>query len=60
MAALAKDHASAEGSRMYADASAHRLLSDVSVCVGRQRGNHVFASVHLSSRHSHGENGGQY
>ena len=51
----------AEGSRwIYADASAHRIVSDLSVFVGRQRGHRILAAGDLNILRGYGEHGSGY
>lgn len=45
---------------MYADASAHRLISDLSVLVGTKRRHRVLAAGDINILHGHGEKGDQY
>lgn len=59
-AAWERPHASTESSWIYADASAHRLISDISVLVGQERGHHVVAAGDLNILYGHGENGNPY
>ena len=50
-----------KGSRLiYADASAHRLVSDLAVFVGQQRGHRVLAAGDLNICRGHGEYGNEY
>lgn len=52
---------SSTGSRwIYADASAHRLISDLSVFVGQQRGHRIVAAGDLNILYGHGEDGSPY
>ena len=53
-------HAWAGGRRIYADASAHRLVSDLSILVGRQRGHRVLAAGDLNILRGYGEGGNRY
>lgn len=55
-----RPHMSAESSWIYADASAHRLVSDISVLVGREGGHRVVAAGDLNILYGHGENGNAY
>lgn len=49
------------GSRfIYADASAHRLVSDLAVFVGRQHGHRILAAGDLNICRGHGEYGSEY
>jgi hypothetical protein len=45
---------------IYADASAHRLISDISVFVGQERGHRILASGDLNILYGYGENGNLY
>ncbi len=45
---------------IYADASAHRLISDLSVFIGTQRGGRVLAAGDLNILHGYGEYGSAY
>jgi hypothetical protein len=47
-------------SRIYADASAHRLISDLSALIGRQRGHKIIAAGDLNMLHGDGEDGTLY
>jgi len=49
-----------EGSWIYADASAHRIVSDISVFVGRQRGHRVIVAGDLNILYGYGEGGSVY
>ncbi|MBI2898104.1 MAG: hypothetical protein HYY06_31415 [Deltaproteobacteria bacterium] len=49
-----------EGHWIYADASAHRLVSDLSVFVGSQRDHRIIAAGDLNILMGHGENGSPY
>ncbi len=53
-------HAVAGGRWIYADASAHRIASDLSVFVGRQRGHRILAAGDLNILRGHGEGGSRY
>lgn len=44
----------------YADASAHRIISDLSAFIGRQRGHRILAAGDLNSFHGYGDNGSKY
>lgn len=49
------------GSRwIYADASVHRLVSDLSVFIGRQRCHRIIAAGDLNILHGYGEHGSSY
>jgi endonuclease/exonuclease/phosphatase family metal-dependent hydrolase len=59
-AAWEKPH-SGTGSRwIYADASVHRLVSDISALVGRERGNRIVAAGDLNALYGYGDHGSQY
>jgi hypothetical protein len=45
---------------IFADASVHRLISDVSALVGSVRGHRIIVAGDLNSLHGHGEHGSQY
>jgi hypothetical protein len=49
-----------EGSWIYADAAAHRLISDVSALVASQRGHKIIVAGDLNILHGHGEHGSDY
>ncbi len=51
---------SAGASWIYADASVHRLISDLSVLVGRERGHKIIVSGDLNVLYGYGEGGSQY
>ena len=53
-------HDSAGGSWIYADASAHRIVSDLSAFVGRQRGHRILAAGDLNILRGYGEGGSRY
>jgi hypothetical protein len=55
-----RPHVSTGSSWIYADASAHRLISDLSVFVGAQHGHHIVAVGDLNILYGHGEYGSQY
>jgi hypothetical protein len=59
-AAWERPHASTGGSWIYADASAHRLISDISVLVGQERAHRIVAAGDLNVLHGYGENGNLY
>lgn len=44
----------------YADGSAHRIISDLSAFIGRQRGHRILAAGDLNILHGYGENGSKY
>jgi len=45
---------------IYADASVHRLISDLSVFIGRQAGHRILAAGDLNILHGYGEHGNVY
>jgi len=45
---------------IYADASAHRVISDLAVLIGQQGGHRILAAGDLNILHGHGENGSHY
>ena len=45
---------------IYADGSVHRLISDLSVLVGRQRGHRILAAGDLNILYGYGEGGSAY
>lgn len=53
-------HRSTESGWIYADASAHRLVSDLSTFIGQQRGHRVVAAGDLNILYGHGEDGSSY
>ncbi len=53
-------HQSKEGSWIFADASAHRLISDLSALVERQKGHRIIAAGDLNCLFGHGEHGSSY
>ncbi len=46
--------------RIFSDASAHRVVSDLSVLVGRESGHRILAAGDLNILHGHGERGSAY
>ena len=46
--------------RIVSDASAHRVVSDLSALVGRQSGHRILAAGDLNILHGHGEHGSPY
>ena len=44
----------------YADGSAHRIISDLSAFIGRQRGHRILAAGDLNLLYGYGENGSEY
>jgi hypothetical protein len=55
-----KPHESVMSGWIYADASAHRLISDLSVFIGQQRGHRIIAAGDLNILYGHGEHGSGY
>jgi endonuclease/exonuclease/phosphatase family metal-dependent hydrolase len=53
-------HHTAGSGWIYADASAHRVISDISVLIGRQGGYRILAAGDLNILHGHGEHGSDY
>ena len=53
-------HATAGGSWIFADASAHRHVSDLAVFVGRQHGHRILAAGDLNILRRNDENGSAY
>jgi len=53
-------HKATGGSWIFADASAHRLISDISGLVGRKRGHRIIAAGDLNALYGHGEHGSSY
>lgn len=53
-------HADAEGRWIFADASVHRLISDLSAFVGRPKGHRIVAAGDLNIYHGYGERGSDY
>ena len=52
-----RPHRSADSSWLVSDASAHRVVSDLSGFVGRQSGHRIVAAGDLNILHGHGEHG---
>ena len=52
-------HDSVEGPRIYADASAHRLISDLSVFIGQANSHRIIAAGDLNILHGYGERGSE-
>lgn len=48
-------HTTTKSRWIYADASVHRLISDLSVFIGKQRGHRIIASGDLNILHGYGE-----
>jgi len=55
-----KPHATAGRNWIYADGSAHRLISDLSALVGQQTGHRILAAGDLNILHGYGEGGSAY
>jgi len=55
-----RPHADTRGGWLYADASVHRLISDLSALVGRQAGHRLIAAGDLNVLNGYGENGSPY
>ena len=55
-----RPHESTNGSWIYADASVHRLISDISALVGSQNKHRIIAAGDLNILHGYGENGSNY
>ena len=55
-----RPHASTGSSWIVADASAHRVVSDLSAFIGRQDGHRIVAAGDLNILHGHGEGGSAY
>lgn len=55
-----KPHRSTGSSWIYADASAHRLISDISALVGQQTGHRIVAAGDLNILYGYGEGGSAY
>ena len=55
-----RPHASTGSSWIVADASAHRVVSDLSALIGRQDGHRIVAAGDLNILHGHGEDGSAY
>ena len=53
-------HASTNSNWIYADASVHRLISDLSAFIGRQKGHRIIAAGDLNILHGYGEGGSAY
>jgi exonuclease III len=59
-AAWESPHASVGSNWIYSDASAHRVVSDLAVFIGRQRGHRIVAAGDLNILYGHGEAGSTY
>lgn len=55
-----KPHAATRSTWIYADGSAHRVISDLSSLVGRQAGHRILAAGDLNVLHGYGEHGSAY
>jgi hypothetical protein len=55
-----RPHTSAANNWIYADASAHRLISDLSIFIGQQRGHRIIAAGDLNILYGYGEHGSTY
>jgi endonuclease/exonuclease/phosphatase family metal-dependent hydrolase len=55
-----KPHATTGSGWIYADASVHRLISDLSALVGQQNGHRILAAGDLNILHGYGEGGSTY
>jgi endonuclease/exonuclease/phosphatase family metal-dependent hydrolase len=53
-------HSSTGSSWIYADASAHRNISDISTFIGRQRGHQIIVAGDFNILHGYGEEGSPY
>ncbi len=55
-----RPHPSAQSSWIYADASVHRVVSDLAIFVGQQQGHRIVAAGDLNILHGYGEDGSPY
>ncbi len=55
-----KPHGTTGSDWIYADASVHRLVSDLSSLIGQQRGHRILAAGDLNILHGYGEGGSAY
>jgi len=55
-----RPHRTTGSNWIYADASAHRIISDLSALIGRQRDHRVLAAGDLNILHGYGEGGSPY
>ncbi len=55
-----KPHAITGSSWIYADGSVHRLISDLSVLIGQQKGHRILVAGDLNILYGYGENGSAY
>jgi len=53
-------HSSTGSSWIYADASVHRIISDLSVFIGQQTGHHIVVAGDFNILHGYGEYGSNY
>lgn len=53
-------HRDAKGDKIFADASAHRLISDISSLVARERGHRIVAAGDLNCFYGYGDRGSAY
>ena len=59
-AAWERPHRTTESGWIYADGSAHRLISDLSGLIGQQSGHRIVAAGDLNILHGYGEHGSAY
>jgi endonuclease/exonuclease/phosphatase family metal-dependent hydrolase len=59
-AAWENPHKSTRSNWIYADASVHRLISDLSALIGKQSGHRILAAGDLNILHDYGEHGSKY
>ena len=55
-----RPHASTGSRRIFADASAHRIISDLTAFIGAEHGHRLIAAGDLNILHGHGEHGSPY
>jgi len=55
-----RPHPAASSNWIYADASCHRLISDLAALIGSQRGHRIIAAGDLNVLHGYGEHGSAY
>jgi len=55
-----KPHNSTDSSWIYADGSAHRIISDLSTFIGQEKNHRLLVAGDLNILHGYGENGSQY
>jgi hypothetical protein len=53
-------HATTKRNGIYADAAAHRLISDLSVFIAKEKGHRVIAAGDLNILYGYGEHGSRY